>query len=54
MKTVFVTGTNRGLGLGFVKHLLKKKFQTTSKEISENTKSLIKDILKKKNEKKAK
>ena len=34
--------------------LIEKKFQTTSKEISENTKSLIKDILKKKNEKKAK
>ena len=34
--------------------LIEKKFQTTSKEISENTKSLINDILKKKNEKKAK
>ena len=34
--------------------LIEKKFQTTSKEISENTKSLIKDILKKKNEKKTK
>ncbi|MEE2773846.1 MAG: SDR family oxidoreductase [Pseudomonadota bacterium] len=27
MKTVFVTGTNRGLGLGFVDHLLKENYR---------------------------
>ena len=34
--------------------LIEKKFQTNLKEISENTKSKIKDILNKKNEKKIK
>ena len=34
--------------------LIEKKFQTNFKEISENTKSKIKDILNKKNEKKIK
>ena len=34
--------------------LIEKKFQTNFKEISENTKSKIKDILTKKNEKKIK
>ena len=34
--------------------LIQKKFQTSSKEISENTKSKIKNILLKKNEKKIK
>ena len=34
--------------------LIEKKFQTSSKEISEKTKSKIKDILIKNNEKKAK
>ena len=34
--------------------LIEKRFQTTSKEISEKTKSKIKDILIKKNEKKNK
>ena len=34
--------------------LIEKKFQTSSKEISEKTKSKIKDILIKKNEKKIK
>ena len=34
--------------------LIEKKFQISSKEISENTKSKIKDILMKKNEKKHK
>jgi len=34
--------------------LIEKKFQKNSKEISENTKSKIKDILTKKNEKKVK
>ena len=34
--------------------LIEKKFQTSSKEISEKTKSKIKDILIKKNEKKTK
>ena len=34
--------------------LIQKKFQTNSKEISENTKLKIKDILIKKNEKKTK
>tara|TARA_Y100000590_G_scaffold62081_1_gene66364 strand:- start:355 stop:609 length:255 start_codon:yes stop_codon:yes gene_type:complete len=34
--------------------LIQKKFQTTSKEISEKTKSKIKDILIKKNENKIK
>ena len=34
--------------------LIEKRFQTTSKEISEKTKSKIKDILIKKNEKKTK
>ena len=34
--------------------LIEKKFQRNSKEISENTKSKIKDILTKKNEKKVK
>ena len=34
--------------------LIEKKFQTSSKEISEKTKSKIKDILIKKNEKKNK
>ena len=34
--------------------LIEKKFQSNSKEISENTKLKIKDILRKKNEKKTK
>jgi len=34
--------------------LIEKKFQSNSKEISENTKLKIKDILSKKNEKKTK
>ena len=34
--------------------LIEKRFQTTSKEISEKTKSKIKDILTKNNEKKTK
>ena len=34
--------------------LIEKKFQTNFKEISENTKTKIKDILNKKNEKKIK
>ena len=34
--------------------LIEKKFQTNFKEISENTKSIIKNILNKKNEKKIK
>ena len=39
MKTVFVTGTNRGLGLGFVKHLLKKNFHVlaTCRDLIEAT-----------------